>query len=505
MSGGAAPATSRRRAAIGTFLSSGLNTLVLSIQALLLMPKCQELIGGRVYGAWLATGDVLYWIMAFDLGLPNLMIQRIGAAHGRGDRKEGNEYFATGIVFLGIVGIVMALTGLVVAPILPRSLKLYGEEAALLTGCIRLATVATSIVLASNAVLGYTRGVQKTDLFNLFSLLGTIAMFIVSLTTLLKGAGLWSIPFGLCTRAAFAVMGSLAVIFTQGRRGELKGFGYSKTVAREYLLILPASALGGVSYALMNQSESLLIGFLMGPEKVPIFNFTRKGAEVLRALIDTVAFSSYGAFAHLVGSDEKARSLLIHAQITTFRLSLAVGASAGYIALNHSFVTVWTRGEAMYGGSLLTVLIGAQIVAVGASNLMNYLYRATGQLMRGSLAQFGESLVRIPLMVAGILAFGYIGIPAVSILTSLVACGFLLHWTRQELRPFAEPAIILTPRYVAVLCAVFGAGILGAFGFFHPQWSIVLPVGGLTTVLAVALVMAADPYPIWKRRRRAEA
>src|ERR1019366_9221743 len=108
-------------------------------------------------------------------------------------------------------------------------------------------------------------------------------------------------------------------------------------------------------------------------------------------LLDTVAFASYGAFAHLIGSAERARSMAVHAQITTLRLSLATGMAAVYLALNHSFVATWA-GPGLYGGALLTVLIGAQIVAAGASNFMNYLYRASGRLMRGSVAPVAGSL-----------------------------------------------------------------------------------------------------------------
>ncbi len=492
--------TSRRKAAAGTFVSSGLNTVVLSVQALILMPICERIIGGRVYGAWLASGDFLYWIMAFDLGLPTLMIQRIGSAHGRGDREAVGEYFSTGAIFLVSLGLLIGAAAVAVAPLVPVVLGLHGSEANLLISCIRLGGVATSIVLASNAVLGYTRGVQDTLAFNAFSLVGTIAMFAVSMTMLLKGGGLWSLPYGLLARALFAVLGSLWVVFAHLGSGELTLARPSKRISKEYATILPASALGGISYALMSQSESILVGIILGPEKVPILNFTRKGAEVLRALLDTVAYASYGAFAHLVGSPERSRSLLVHAQITTLRLSLAGGSAAVFMALNHSFVATWA-GSALYGGAWLTILIGGQVVASGASNLMNYLYRATGMLMQGSVAQVLESFIRVPLMIAGLWAFGYAGIPAAAILTSTVAAVVLLRLTRDELSQVATPARIITPVYGVVLAVVFGFGAWSAFYVYLPGWRTLLPAGAILSLIAIAVVLLVDPYPVWKRSR----
>ena len=497
----AAPSPSRRKAAAGTFVATGLNTLILSVQALVLMPLWQHAIGGRVYGAWLASGDFLYWMMAFDLGLPNLMIQRIGAAHGRGDRQLVGRYFATGAIVLAVVGAALSVIAILLAPFMPVLLGLHGQDAVLLTSCLQLAGGATGIVLASNAVLGYTRGVQDTTAFNAFSLLGSAALFAVSFWSVRRGDGLWSIPYGLCARAAFAVAGSLWVVVAHLRKGDLTDFRPTRHIGVEYLRILPATALGGLSYALKNQSESFLIGLVLGPDKVTMFNFTKRGAEVLRALLDTVAFASYGAFAHLVGSEQRQRSLLLHAQLTTLRLSLAIGLVTAFVALNRSFVATWV-GAGQYGGDPLTILIGAQVILAGSSFAINYLYRAAGNVMRGSMAQLVESLVRVPAMVVGLYAVGYAGIPLAAILTSVVAMVIQLRWTREDLGAFADPAQILTPRYVVVGATVFALGCVLAYAWFLPGWSRVLTTGLALGAFGVGTMFSVDPYSPLKRRKR---
>jgi hypothetical protein len=70
--GGGAPEPGRRRAAVGSFLGSFANTLLVSLQAVLLVPFVLRTVGPAVYGAWLASGDLLNWIQVLDLGLPNL-------------------------------------------------------------------------------------------------------------------------------------------------------------------------------------------------------------------------------------------------------------------------------------------------------------------------------------------------------------------------------------------------------------------------------------------------
>src|SRR5947209_4163631 len=95
---------SRRTAALVNLCGSTANTLVVAVQAVILIPLYLHFVGNRLYGAWLASGDILVWLQVFDLGLPNLLIQRIGAADGAGDDETIGEYLATGAVSLLLLG-----------------------------------------------------------------------------------------------------------------------------------------------------------------------------------------------------------------------------------------------------------------------------------------------------------------------------------------------------------------------------------------------------------------
>src|SRR5262245_81108 len=97
--------THRRRAAIATLLGTTTNTFVVSLQAVILAPLYLHFVGSRLYGSWLASGEMLVWMQTLDLGLPNVLIQRIGAADGAGDDRTSGEYFATGALFLLLLSV----------------------------------------------------------------------------------------------------------------------------------------------------------------------------------------------------------------------------------------------------------------------------------------------------------------------------------------------------------------------------------------------------------------
>ena len=272
--------TSRRRAALVTLAGSTTNTLVVSIQGVVLIPLYLRAIGPRLYGAWLGSGDILVWMYAFDLGLPNLMIQRIGAAHGRGDSRSVAEYFATGMVVLAVVAFAIALCASALAFPLPGWMGLVGAEANTLRLCFIVGSIAQAANIFNNSVVGFSRGVQNTTFMNMVVIVSSVVGFGVSLGLVLTGWGLWAVALGLVARSGVSLVGSVFFTVSALRGGMLRFFRVRRHMLREFLVISPATALGGIGYAVMNQSEAALVAIFLRPELATVLILTRKALDV---------------------------------------------------------------------------------------------------------------------------------------------------------------------------------------------------------------------------------
>ncbi len=312
----------------------------------------------------------MVWMLAFDLGLPNLMIQRIGAAQGRNDNQAVAEYFAAGMLTLAGVACIIAAIALVFSDFIPSWMGLIGFEAEELRWCFIVGSIATAVNIFNNSIVGFSRGIQKTAFMNVTTIVSSILGFVVSLGLILAGLGLWAIAWGLVTRVCVSLMGSVIFAAANLRGGMLPFFRVRASVLREFLTILPSTTLGGLSYAVMNQSESALVAIFAKPELATVFTLTRKAMEAAKALVDMVGHASYGSFAHLVTSDQRDRALQIHAEITSLWLSLAVVMASAYMSVNPSLVSIWVGGS-QYGGTMLTILMAVQFLVVGGSCLMN--------------------------------------------------------------------------------------------------------------------------------------
>lgn len=483
---------SRRRSAIATLLSSSTSTLILAIQAVVLIPLYLQAIGPRLYGAWLGSGDILVWLQAFDLGLPNVLIQRVGAAHGRGDRKTASEYFASAMTVMAVIGVVAGAAAVFASPVVPRLMGISGPDAEVLRQCFAVAALGAALNLFTNGIVGFSRAIQQTGFLNVVTIGATTCGFAVSVGLVLGGAGLWAIALGLVTRSVLVFAGGIVFIALHARGDQRREYRPRQTMLRELVAVLPATALGGVGYSVMTQSESFIVATFLKPEFATILGITRKVLELGRGFIDTIAFATYGAFAHLATSAQRHRVLHAHAEISAVRTSLAVVAAAAYMAINSSLVGLWV-GPALYGGYTLTILLALQFIVVGGSFLTNYLYRALGPVMRGSLALAAESVLRVPLMIGLVLWLGLVGIPLAGILTAM---GFALlahRWTLREVSGFAEPYPATPPRVWLCRLTVFLAGaMLGNFS----RWSSWVGVGVVGVVVVAgggAILLAADP------------
>jgi O-antigen/teichoic acid export membrane protein len=486
------PAISRRRATIATLAGSGANTVVVSVQVLVLMPLYLHAVGPHLYGAWLGAGDFLVWMQAFDLGLPNLMVQRIGVAHGQGNTKAIAEYYATGLAVAGMVSFILAIVATFLSQFVPGWMGVTGADARLLQDCFILGVVAGSINLFNNTIVGLSRAIQDTVFLNVVVLAATILGFAVSLAAILTGWGLWAVPMGLATRAVVSIAGS-ALFNVKVMRGEmLTHFHVRRTVLREFLAVSPATALGGLGYALMNQSESAIVAIVLRPELAAVLVFTRKLLEVGRNVVDMIAFAAYGGVAHLIASKQRHRILQVLAEVSTLRLTCAVVGAAAYMAVNASLVAVWA-GPAQYGGPALTILMGLQFLVVGQSFLLNYLYRATGPVMKGSLALLAESVVRVPLMAGLVMLLGLPGIPLAGIITGSFFAGLTLRWTKDEVRAFADPVLRSPLRVWWARGGMLAAGAVLGVLVQRRSWAYVGVTGVLVASATGAILLWIDP------------
>lgn len=478
---------------LNTFAGGTANVVVVAVQSLVLTPLFLRHVGQRLYGAWLGSGDVLLWLQAFDLGIPNVLIQRIGAAHGRGAAEEVGRWLGNGMLALLAAAAIITGAGVWVARYVPGWFGLGAADAAHLTAAFTLGTLAIGGLILSHLALAYSRGVQRTGMMNVVALAAAIAGFVVTLLLLLAGLRLMAIAWGLVARTVVLLAGSALFLARAVPQEVWRHARPHGATLRELGRIMPLTAVGGISFAVMYQSELALVGAILGPAAATAFMITRRASELARALVDTISWSTYGSFAHLVTSDARSRSLHAYAEIFSLRDSASVAFASAYVAANASLVSVWV-GPELFGGAGLTTLIAVQAVVTGGAFLANYLYRASGAVGVGSAALAVEAALRVGLSVLLLrTGFGVAAIPVAAISTGLVAWWIARAWTVRDLSPFADPAPRTAWKVWAIRAALFAAAVTVGATVEVASWTVVLALGAAFGGGGLLLLLMVDP------------
>ena len=483
---------SRRRSTLFNLIGSVLNTLILSIQGVVLIPLYLHELGPRLFGAWLAAAELLLWMQVLDVGIQSLMIQRIGEAHGKRDFLAVGAHFATGSAMLAMVAALATGLGLAVSFPLPGWLGLSGDDATQLRDCFQAGIAATACIILSNSAAWLAKGTQSTALMNISIVLASLVGLAFTVGLMLTGWGLWSISLGIVARAVVSIVLNAAFAAYACRNGMCRQPRVRRDLFQDYLRLFPLSACGGIGFGMMNQSEAFLVGVLLSPELAPILALTRKGAEIVRSCVEIIGSGSYGSFAHLVASPQRSRALQVHAEITGLWVSLALAGAITYMTINSSLISVWVDST-YYGGNLLTVLIAVQLIVGGCAFLQNLLYRASGQVYGSVIAIVVECIVRLPLMIGLLLCFGLPGLPLAAIITSLVAGIIVYRLTLRRVSAFALPIQRDALPVQVTRAVLFLAGMFACVLVVQPSWSFVLVMAGVVSLGTSLVLVYTDP------------
>lgn len=458
-----------------------------SLQAILLTPLVLHRVGANLYGAWMASGEILVWMLAFDFGIPNLLVQRVGAAHAREDYQTCGEDFAAGFLALGGLATALAILLYALAPFVPGWLHIGGGEAATLRTCFVVASVSTCMMLLDYGLHGLARGLQDTRLIYRFALAGTLLGFALTAFLLHQGYGLLSVALGLVVRVGVAFLGSVVWFFGIDARIR-RACRIRKERLRELLTLSLPMFLSGVAVAVMNNSGVTLVAVLLRPELAVVYGITKRAADLVRSLADMVGLASYGGFAHLRASGDAHRAQAVYGEIHATYVAFSIALLSATVAVNPSLVATWT-GSASYGGLALNVLVALAALAGGWSYLTVNLLRATGKTAEGSWAVVLDSLVRVPLMALLAITMGLEGLAFATILTAAVAGLWCHRLCRREIGPVPTPDATTW----SVRVVVFGVSVAIAASLRVAGWPAVILCAAVLAGISALLLAVSDP------------
>jgi len=437
------------------------------VSGILLVPLYLRFIPIGLYGAWLATGNILAWLTAIDPGLSTVLQQQVAVAYGKKDFTAVRELFAGGLCITTAIICVIIVLSFILAKHLPGWLNLPVDiDSAMIIKAFCLMVIGTALMIFSYSITATNGGLLASVSIGIIYVIVTVFSIILTIALLYNGFGLLAIPMGCLFRGVGLILGNFGY-FIWRTAVEKIGFSFSFRKAPALIKLTLYTFLGNCGELITNNTDLFILSRFLGPEIVPVLHLTRTPTQMSKAFVVRPAIAFMPAVSHLVGSGEidKARTVLLRfSRIIFWLLGLFV---SGFIVFNDDFVRLWVGSQLFAGQAINLILCGIFFFAVISDSLVK-LCLALGNIKGNNLMTFIKALLFIPLVILGAKYLGILGIVLAQLLSILVVSSW--YYPRSfsrllKLLPRDHKDIIREILRIFVIIVP----LMLSFVWFHPQ------------------------------------
>lgn len=460
------PAVSRKRQSIINLTFHYFAMLLVIVQGIVLAPLYLKYVSPELYGAWLATGNVLAWIALIDPGLSKVMQQRVAHTLGGGDHALLIRVIGTGLALgfvLSLIPLVAWLFSTEITGLIP---KLSPDEQSELARAFQWALLSTALTIASYQPSACTVGLQMTTAAGLVYVAAGVLGIVATILALLAGWGLVALPLGLVIRAAIMLAAYMLLTLRWCRRHLLAAPRVSRDELGSYASLVSVTFLERLGTTLIQQLDAFLAAWLISPHHAAVYSFTGKALDPVRLSSERFGPAFLPGLAHLAGEGKTDRAVEVSRRLLSVVSYIASVGAACVVALNFAFLPLWlgaSKGAVLFGGQPLTLLLAVSVViSVSVSTLCDVVF-ALGGIRVNAAVRLLEGVVKLALQIALALRFGVVGLAVGAGLASLLVTGVFMPAAAARLfgrRP-AEQSRDLAATLLRSALTLAGGALLG--------------------------------------------
>lgn len=387
---------SRKKSTLWNYLFLNVGFVIAIINGILIVPLYLHYINSAVYGAWLATGNILAWITMVDPGVSGVVLQRVAHAKGKGDKKEVGLTIASGIAISLVLFVLAVIIGYVVSFFISDIAKIDENYSADIIKCFRIAVWGTAFTLLaytfSNIILAY----QKTKIHGMFLNGINIAGIIINTILLIGGTGIFSLAYANLFRGAatliYAVIVSRYLINKDAVTLKFE-LNYFKSFSKIFTYTFSSR----LFEILASNIDLILVSRYLGSHYVTVLDLCRRPIKIVSGIANNITISMLPALSHLFGSGENQTIKVVAFRIWSIVLWVSAFIMGGFILFNHSLIKAWVGADFWIGtGNNILLCVSIFLLAIGYS-LSNITY-SMGDIKNNSLINILRNVIYVILL-----------------------------------------------------------------------------------------------------------
>ncbi|MBN8612589.1 MAG: hypothetical protein J0L92_18490 [Deltaproteobacteria bacterium] len=472
------------------------------VKGIVLVPMYLDAFGVDVYGAWLASANVVGLLAMFDVGISAVVAQRLATQWGAADRESFARTTAAAVPLVLVVFVAMAGVGVAVAARVPQWIQAPADSHAALSLTFAMTAVGAAGALALGNVLAVPSAWQRTEIAAAARLGGQIVDIVVIVVGLLSGLGVTALGLG---SVASAVVGlGIALVWSVSAWRSL-GLPFQWAPWGEVLafvrLVLP-NTVSRIALQIGANVEVAFVSALISPTAAAVYALTDRTLRVAMGFVTPIANSVMSALSHFHGEKGAAQMATPVRELLAIWAFVVSATIPVVIVINADFIGLWVGGD-QFGGTLLNVLLGAAGM-LGARELVSAtVLTASGKIRESAFIATLEVGVRVPATFFALHAFGVLGMPIASGLVSVLFLVIYGYAINDSLGLRGSTALRLHAS--GATAALVGLGLAAAEAAWLPathSWPAFLLKASLVGLLHLATASALQPTgrrAIWAR------
>ena len=391
-----------------TGFATGYAHMVLAtIAGLWLTPFFLFHLGQSTYGLWLVGTQIVAYLLLMDLGIVALLPRETAYVTGRTGSQDAPELRQ---LIEKTLTLACAQTPVVLAAALFALWWLPASWAGLRTPlAIVLAVFVVSFPLRVFAAA--LTGLQDLAFVARTQFAAWAAGTLLNIILVLQGFTLSALAAGWCITQAIVIAACglrLARMFpgAMPRRLAFSDF----TSARDYVSRSIWVSVSQLAQVLLNGTDIMIIGALLGPAAVVPYACTGKLVSVLANQPQAILQTAAPALSELRTTADRGRLFQVSAALTQATLAVSGLVACVVLAVNAGFVRWWV-GPDQFGGLTLTVLLLAAMIIRHFNTTNIYALFCFGHERRLALTGLADGAITLAISALLVGRFGLIGAP----------------------------------------------------------------------------------------------
>ena len=493
-------------------INTGSNVLVMVVKLVItfvMTPIFVHNLGKYDYGLWEMIGGVIGYAGMLSLGIQPAVSRFAAKYRAENNHEQLMTVYASTFFFMVLVGVLLAAVCVLWALWFPEVLSENGDESRRYAIFLLIIGVQLLFAFPGQIVESYLEGFQKYYLKNIVTLINSIVGSVI-LYNFIEPAN------GLLLLAAINAVGfslkylTFLYILSQPSSGAIvpqPGY-FSMATLRELVGFGLKSLVQGVATRIENATDSLVIGFALGPTMVPFYSIPANLVQNLRMLGWTLSHAFMPLFSDMSVRSEQQQIQETYLLASKYVVGIILPMAVGILIVGAPFIGLWIGPEFEENGQwIINYLVVFTVLPLLDPFNSRYLTAINKHGIFARLAPIA-AIINLTLSIALVYQFGILGVAFASTVPAFIFVPIYLRYTCRQLglpvsRYISES---LLPCVIPTLLLGISAYGIRLYTGLDSYWAIVETAVGAGAVWAVAFwfvgLKAPERQYIAERLRR---